>query len=859
MNANLDKIAKDLYGKIQVRFPDIEFGDEEGNVLSKKEDIPNARFFEFEYSENGEALGTIAITLDEDDGIVIQISGDLVDDDNSMHGGAYQFIRSFRKFAKTRLLNFDIQNIGKSELDKRDYEFQAKRKEENIMESKMYGTSKISYQDLGEARLVVKHSQPINLDLPAGRTMHIEGIYIENANGERFRYPAKHLNGARALAEHIKHGGNPYDPIGKHICGLSEELASLRKFKGFVSRQEQISEAMGNVTGRVIERIEQIKETIHKLQRSAYYESFVESFEAQEEQMIPEAIVDDLVNRLTVRTFNEELKSVFPYIYKFIDESEIDVVEVSPDDLLDEVFGKDGDKEEGTTHKGGKVEKTKHGIKHQSGPGTYGGYKANTHPDDPEEITPGPRGRKVGPAPWHNESVDPEDQFESFMDDIYHEGMSDAVGKDLLFSKDKGIQTKAIADFNDQVLSQELPAGSQGQTAIDTLMGFIDDAQFLDSLRDQDANLDVRSMVQDYVQERDPHVAVQLHFGEEGADAEEAPPAPAPEAPPAPAPEAPPEAAAPAAPAAPMPAPVAESEEDPPFDGPYTKHKGDVKDKSGAVHTGHSQAKHLAHQGIKSAIAKAKKAGAKLDTKIDFGHKEMTLHDAIEECGMTVEEAGFEQPMEMGLPAMLRYVSGFYNKDEGNFPLGGMRVKIKVKKAAEDGEFGEFDPAELMKVIKFIDMKDPSGDEQHNVLRLAGVQQPEREMDEAGGMPDFDGIMQGIQGQLANIQKDPNTKFTQSNTSSGTIDGKPATYNDAMAKANQMQFKMPKFGDDDTDDAPFDFNNPDDIGQRMQKKIGGAFSKMQGQIPNQNVQFPGGQMNPADMMKQIMQKINFGK
>jgi hypothetical protein len=31
------------------------------------------------------------------------------------------------------------------------------------------------------------------------------------------------------------------------------------------------------------------------------------------------------------------------------------------------------------------------------------------------------------------------------------------------------------------------------------------------------------------------------------------------------------------------------------------------------------------------------------------------------------------------------------------------------------------------------------------------------------------------------------------------------------------------------------------------------------QVPNQNVQFPGGQMNPSDMMKQIMQKINFGK
>jgi hypothetical protein len=33
---------------------------------------------------------------------------------------------------------------------------------------------------------------------------------------------------------------------------------------------------------------------------------------------------------------------------------------------------------------------------------------------------------------------------------------------------------------------------------------------------------------------------------------------------------------------------------------------------------------------------------------------------------------------------------------------------------------------------------------------------------------------------------------------------------------------------------------------------------VQGQVPNQNVQIPGGHLNPNDMMKQIMQKINFG-
>ena len=49
MNANLDKIAQDLYGKIQTRFSNIKIGDESGKVLERKQDIPNARFFEFEY------------------------------------------------------------------------------------------------------------------------------------------------------------------------------------------------------------------------------------------------------------------------------------------------------------------------------------------------------------------------------------------------------------------------------------------------------------------------------------------------------------------------------------------------------------------------------------------------------------------------------------------------------------------------------------------------------------------------------------------------------------------------------------------------------------------------------------------
>lgn len=649
MNANLDKIAQELYGKIQTRFPAIKIGDEHANVLSKKEDIPNARFFEFEYEEGGEALGSIAITLDSTDGIVVQISGDLVNDgNNTTHHGAFKFLRSFRQFAKDRLLKFDIQNIGKSNLDKRDYQFQAKRKEPTIMENKLFGTSRISYQNLGEARLIIKHSQPVNTDLPAGRTMHIESIYIENADGERFKYPFKHLNGARALAEHIKHGGHPYDGIGKHVISLSEELSQLRKFKGYVTRQPMISEAMGVVTGRVIERIEAIKKEIQHLQRPSFYEAFAESFEEKSETVIPEDVVNDLVDRLTVRTFNEELKAVFPYIYNLIDESDIPVKELDAEDILDESKCPDC-------------------------------YKDPCECDDYDDDR------------VKTEGFDPEFAYESFMEEIVRED------KDELFSPNKASKLRAINKLN-QVLSSELKGGPGGINAIESLKGLIDDPELIDTIRDTDPNLDVRPLIQQYLTSNPnlfpgnaAETLAMIDFNGEPSVPEPATPPPATE---------------------PMPA------EEPPIEEPPV----------GAEPAPAAEAPPMAENAgrVKAAIMKAKKAGAELDTVLEFGHRTMTVHDAIEECGMKVEEFGFVNPEVNGLEEMLKFVSGFYNKDEKNFPLGGQRVKIKVKKGFEDGEFPNAQPEDLIKILKFIDMKDPSPDEHHDVMRLAGLsKQPE--------------------------------------------------------------------------------------------------------------------------------------
>jgi hypothetical protein len=667
MNPNLDSVAKEIYGKIETRFRPIKFADEETKVLSKKSDIPKARWFEFDYKEDGETLGVITITLDDKDGVIIKAGGDLIDKDtNETHHGAYKFIRSFRDLARRNLLQYQVDNLGKSNLDKRDYEFHAKDGEEQMNESKMFGTSKVSYQDLGEARVIVRHSQPVNFDLAAGRTMHIDSIYIESAQGERFRYPVRHLNGARAMAQHINHGGNPYDAIGQHVVSLSEEMAKLRMFKNYVSRNDTLSEAMSEVNDKVAERIELVKKQIHSLQRPSYYEEFAESFKPRASQQIPETIVNDWIDRLTVRSFKEELKDVFPYIYSLVSETS----DIGPDDLLAEKRTEVKDKD-------GKVISWKE----------EGEWKKSTTPKDG-------RGKVTNlsdKARRETEKLTKEEtEYLNFIDAIV-EGLDDLPNLHDSETKDK----------IKELMSKELK-GFPNVT--DSVKAVYPDPTLLASLEGANANVDSRALVIEYFKNNHPewYEANKDMFNaeddsSEDTESEEAPeetstpetPAPAPEAPAGgEAPATPPAGgeAAPAAPAAP--APVSESR-------------------------------------LANAVMNAIKAGATADTKI--GNK--TLGEMIKDAGMTLAEFGMDPTaMKQIAPAtepqgdskedMEKFASGFYNREKKNFTIGGTGVKIKL-----DKEFPGAHPKEKEEVFSTIDRIDPSSPvhQKERIKSLAGL------------------------------------------------------------------------------------------------------------------------------------------
>lgn len=331
---DLNYIAEELFNKIRGRFPSVTIGDQEGKVTNKPED---ARYFDFAFTEGGNSLGKVSVSLLQDS-IAVMYSNDVVEDQDEITKSKwFDFLKELRMFAKKRLLNFDTRNINKSNLDKRDYKFLATNRpgEELMSEAKLYGTSKISYQDIGEARLVLKHSKPVNHEVASGRSQHVESIYIDSPQGERFKYPYKHINGARAMARHVAEGGNAYDDFGKHIVSLSEELYKLRKFKNYMGRSSVMAESLSEYMDVVKERISTVKKTIETLQKPNAYKEAFESFNPAVLEDVPSDVAENWIDQLTIKQFNEELKDVFPYIYKLVSEA-TKAKTIDPDQIVDE-------------------------------------------------------------------------------------------------------------------------------------------------------------------------------------------------------------------------------------------------------------------------------------------------------------------------------------------------------------------------------------------------------------------------------------------------------------------------------------------------------------------------------------------
>ncbi len=329
---NQDIIAQDLFYKIRSRFPKMEMGDENGQSTFE---AAKGRFFDFDAIFNEQNLGTVSVSINEPGSLKLYFNKNILEDADELTSKTwYSFLREMRKFAMKRLMSFDTRDISKTNLDKRDYGYLA-NKGPVMSESMMRGTSRTSYRPLEalqRTKLIIRHSKPVDESIPGARSRNLESLFIENAAGERFKYPFKHLAGAKAMQRHVANEGLPHDPIGQKIIEMSEDMAKLANFKNYVYREDLMNTETNHIVERAQVKLQELKDKMNRLSMQHHYEAFKKDCEGSlgaNMPLIDELTLEDYKDKFTVRSFKEDIADVFPLLHRIMQENELDLEEVA--------------------------------------------------------------------------------------------------------------------------------------------------------------------------------------------------------------------------------------------------------------------------------------------------------------------------------------------------------------------------------------------------------------------------------------------------------------------------------------------------------------------------------------------------
>lgn len=317
----IEKVAENLFDKIRSRFPEIKIGDEKSKSTL---DPTKARIFNFDFNDY---FTNITVSLVDENNLKIYYDMEAPRGLDPLEKKEwYNFLKNMRFFAQRNGLSFDVRDIAKGGLAQADLKHLNKdaevvdKDEFKVTESRMYGTSRSSYQKLDDVKIIARHSKPIVDDTnPGARGRNIQALYIENSLGERFRLPeGTTLNGARAHARHVKNGGSIHDEFGKHINKIIAEMNSLKTF-------------VRNMRGRTFEDAEtnsMVESAVNyygKLHRDLFTIRGQRGYEAYRSLWEPEVTEDEAIDidalreRFVRRVFDDRLLDALPVVKKAYD------------------------------------------------------------------------------------------------------------------------------------------------------------------------------------------------------------------------------------------------------------------------------------------------------------------------------------------------------------------------------------------------------------------------------------------------------------------------------------------------------------------------------------------------------------
>jgi hypothetical protein len=335
------KNSQDLFNKIRSQFSNIRLGDENGAATA---DPGSAVFFEFEFQEDADTFGSVSISLADGENMKVYYNRDLVSKiDEDSRDEWYAFLKELKDFAVEHQMRFDVRDITKNNLTKQDYENLAdtnktvntdEMSEELARITKLAGvekapvaeglagTSKSSFENLNKTKLIIRHKGKVDETVPGARSRQIQSLYIENEDGERFKYPMTHLAGARAMQRHVSNGGRPHDEFGQHIVSTSEDIAKLNSFSRYVTNKDQLNDNAGDIIEQTKLKLENLRGYMKNIAKQSHYEAASKDFKTADEQVLDDETVNKMREKFTMTNLDSRVEDALPIINRIMSELE---------------------------------------------------------------------------------------------------------------------------------------------------------------------------------------------------------------------------------------------------------------------------------------------------------------------------------------------------------------------------------------------------------------------------------------------------------------------------------------------------------------------------------------------------------
>lgn len=281
-----------------------------------KKDVPPAQAVSFSFEYKGQSnknYGTAVVSIGNE-GLTLFFGDNLGKTmESEDKDGWFSFLSQLKNFAIRENIpgGFNAQDLSKLK-----YTMQG----QTALSESWAGTKTQSWNGVEtEARLMIKHKRVIGEN--DARFRYIESLYVETADGERFKLPFTKLSAGRAMIEHVRQGGKPYDLRGNHIGTIVQEMNLLSRFKR--ANQGRIFEGdTANLVESANVYYEALQHNLKSLCTKTGYTKYFESWDPAE-ITDEDVIIEDLRHMFVEKNIDSRVEQALPLLAKLQQEQKM--------------------------------------------------------------------------------------------------------------------------------------------------------------------------------------------------------------------------------------------------------------------------------------------------------------------------------------------------------------------------------------------------------------------------------------------------------------------------------------------------------------------------------------------------------